>query len=346
MAVKTPIFITGVTGYIGGAILHRLLTHPNADTFEITVLVRNPEKARILESQFGVKTIVASHAEHDKIEQIVEANHVIFHIADSDDEPLITAILRGLKNRHDKLGDLPILIHTSGTGLLTDNARGEYPTETIYSDLNVEQLKAIPPTAFHRNVDLLVINADAEDGYARTYIVLPSTVYGIAKHPLVDAGISNAHSMQIPKLITTSLVRKRAGVVGKGLALWPSVHIDDIADMYIVLFDAITQRPATTGHGWEGLYFGESGEHRWLDISLAIGQAMHALGLTDDPAPTPFAREELVPLFGSEWFGWYHGTNSRARADRARALGWKAKHSTEDMLASVRPEVEAWAKKQ
>ena len=114
----------------------------------------------------------------------------------------------------------------SGTGLLVDDARGEYPTETVYSDLNVAQLKAIPPTAFHRKVDLLVIGAD-EEGYARTHIVLPSTVYGIAQHPLVEAGISNPYSMQIPLLIRSSLARKRAGVIGKGLSLWPSVHIDD-----------------------------------------------------------------------------------------------------------------------
>ena len=115
--------------------------------------------------------------------------------------------------------------------------------------------------------------------------------------------------------------------------------------MYIVLFDAITQHPTTTGHGWEGLYFGESGEHRWLDISVAIGKAMHARGLADDPGPTPFSHEELLRYFGSEWFGYYHGTNSRARGDRARALGWKAKYSTEDMLASIGPEVEAWGRK-
>ncbi len=110
--------------------------------------------------------------------------------------------------------------------MLTDDARGEYATETIYDDLNVEQYKAIPDTAFHRDVDTLVINADVE-GYARTYIVLPSTIYGIAKHPLTEAGVSNPHSMQIPTLIKAALARKRAGVVGKGKALWPDVHIDD-----------------------------------------------------------------------------------------------------------------------
>ncbi|EJF55689.1 NAD(P)-binding protein [Dichomitus squalens LYAD-421 SS1] len=345
MAGKISIFVTGVTGYIGGTLLVRLLNHPDADTFDITALVRNPEKAHLLESKFGVKTLIASHAEHDRIEEAVAANHIILQISDSDDEPLTKAILRGLKRRHDKIGDLPILIHTSGTGLLIDDARGEYPTETIYSDLNVEQLKSIPPTAYHRNVDLLVVGAD-EEGYARTHIVIPSTVYGIATHPLVKAGISNPHSIQIPSLIRFSLARKRAGVIGKGLSLWPNVHIDDTADIYIVLLDSILHHPDTTGHGWEGLYFGESGEHRWLDISLAIGRAMYELGLADSPEPTPFSHDEILKYFGSEWRGYLFGTNSRARADRTRALGWKPKHSTEDLLASIKPEVEVYAKKQ
>lgn len=61
----------------------------------------------------------------------------------------------------------------------------------------------------------------------RTYIILPSTIWGIAKTPLTDAGLANPHSQQIPKLIHAALGRGRAGVVGKGLALWPDVHIDD-----------------------------------------------------------------------------------------------------------------------
>lgn len=61
----------------------------------------------------------------------------------------------------------------------------------------------------------------------RTYIILPSTIYGIAKNPLVDAGLQNPQSQQIPALIKAALSRGTAGVVGKGLALWPDVHIDD-----------------------------------------------------------------------------------------------------------------------
>ncbi|TFK91170.1 NAD-P-binding protein [Polyporus arcularius HHB13444] len=344
MASKTSIFLTGATGYIGGAVLARLLNHPSVSTFAITALVRNPEKAKILESQFGVKAVVGNHHESDKVESLAEGAHVVLNLAEADNVPFMKAILRGLRKRHDKLGDLPILIHTSGAGELADDARGEYVSDVIYDDLNVEQYKSIPETAVHRNVDLLVINADVE-GYARTYIVPPTTVYDIVQHPLVEAGVSNPRSIQIPTMIEAALARKQAGVVGKGKAVSSDVHIDDVADLYIVLYDAIVANPEKVGHGWEGIYFGENGEHSWYQISKAIGEAMVALGISTDPEPTSFTTEEMVKYFGSEQWGWYCGANTRCRGNRARALGWKPKYTTEVMLKSIRREVEEISKK-
>ena len=101
-----------------------------------------------------------------------------------------------------------------------------HPTDTIFNDNDVEQIKSIPDTAFHRNVDLLIMNADKE-GYVRSHIIAPSTIYGVAKGPLVDAGVSNDRSIQIPVLVRASLSRKQAGMVGLGKALWPDVQIDE-----------------------------------------------------------------------------------------------------------------------
>ena len=50
----------------------------------------------------------------------------------------------------------------SGTGEVTELAYGKYSVETVYSDMDVEKIKSIPPTAFHRNVDREVIRADEE----------------------------------------------------------------------------------------------------------------------------------------------------------------------------------------
>lgn len=60
-------------------------------------------------------------------------------------------------------------------------------------------------------------------------MVIPSTIWGIAKSPLVDAGIVNSQSLQIPALIKTALARGQAGMVGKGVARWPNVNIQESA---------------------------------------------------------------------------------------------------------------------
>jgi hypothetical protein len=87
-------------------------------------------------------------------------------------------------------------------------------------------MAAINPKALHREVDIEVVKGDTE-GYVKTYIVLPSTIYGIASGPLVDAGFANPHSVQIPGQIKLGLVRGQAGVTGEGKNVWPHVHIDD-----------------------------------------------------------------------------------------------------------------------
>ncbi|KAL1944844.1 hypothetical protein VTO73DRAFT_2464 [Trametes versicolor] len=341
---ETPIFITGATGYIGGAVLERLLKHPSASTFDITAIVRNEEKAKILESQFPVKVVRGTHQDFDNLETLAEDAHVVFHCADSDDVPLAKALLSGLRKRHANTGDLPILIHTSGASVVTDDARGEYAAGTVYSDLDVELLKSIPATNLHRNVDLLVLEADTQ-GYTRSHIVFPSTIYGIAEGALFDAGVSNRHSIQIPYLIKAALARKHAGMVGRGQARWPNVHIDDVADLYIVLFDAIVS--GTSRHGWEGFYFGENGQHSWYQISRAIGDALVALRISQDPEPTAFTVEELVKYCGGESLSrYYSGSNSRLKGDRGRAIGWKPKFTIEDLLKSIRPEVEVLVQQQ
>lgn len=59
-------------------------------------------------------------------------------------------------------GTVPILIHTSGTGVLGDNAIGAYSSDRIYDDTNPEQIESLPVTQPHRCVDVEIDAADAE----------------------------------------------------------------------------------------------------------------------------------------------------------------------------------------
>jgi nucleoside-diphosphate-sugar epimerase len=336
MAFKTNIFVTGATGYIGGSVVARLLEHPNASAFQITALVRSSDKAAKLES-VGVRAVVGSLGELDKLEKLTSGADVVISTADCDDLDAMKAILKGLKTRHDTgtTGNVPTLIHTSGTGVLIDHAKGMFAYDTIYSDNDIEQIESIAPTQPHRNVDLEIVEADGE-GYVKTYIILPSTIYGIATGKLVGIGAQHPYSQQIPTLIKASLARGQAGVVGEGKNIWPNVHIDEIADLYMILYSSIVENPAT-GHGRAGFYFGENDEHTLYEVSKAISGAMLALGKGKTLEPTPFTEEE----YKRDPRLVYLGTNSRCRGNRSRSIGWKPVKTTKDMLASIKPEVEA-----
>jgi hypothetical protein len=65
-------------GYIGGSVLQRLLDHPKRESFEITALVRSADKAKLLNT-LGVKTVVASLSDLDRLTELAAASDVVIH---------------------------------------------------------------------------------------------------------------------------------------------------------------------------------------------------------------------------------------------------------------------------
>ncbi|KAF4612747.1 hypothetical protein D9613_011878 [Agrocybe pediades] len=297
---QTKIFFMGATGYIGGSVLNRLLSHPEASTFAITALVRSPSKASKLEA-IGVNTVIGSLKDDALIESLAAAADAVISTADCDDDDIAKAYLKGMKRHFEETGKVPILIHTSGTGVLADRSAG-----------------------YFRDVPV--------------YIVLPSMIYGLASGRLVDLGIQNKFSSQVPQLIKAALGRGQAGMVGAGTNKWGAVHIDDVTDLYVLLFDLGRTDPDAIGHGREGFYFGINGECTLGEIGQAIGEKLVAIGRATTPEPTTFTEEEIKAYFRGSTF-W--GTNSRGVANRSHSIGWNPRKTEKDLLASVGPEVEA-----
>lgn len=334
--IDTRIFLTGATGYLGGSVLSRLIEHPTYEHTEIWVLIRPSNESKIpVFRSLGVKTVLGTYDDLDLLEDQAAHADIVFACADADNLPGAQAILKGMRMKHERTGVQPLLIHTSGTGVLIDDAKGLHSTDIIYDDMNPDQIDSLPPTQPHRNVDLTILKAD-RDHYVKSYIILPSTVYSHAKTKLVALGVQNPRSIQIPMLIRAGLVKGQGGVVGKGENIWPNVHIGDVSDLFIVVYEnALLDKAA---HGREGFYFGENGEHKMYDVSKAVAQALHELGKGRSPEPEPFTEDDY------EHFGRsnleYLGTNSRCRGRRGRLLGWKPKYTTENVLKSIKFEAE------
>ncbi|GJJ14007.1 hypothetical protein Clacol_008264 [Clathrus columnatus] len=286
--MSKAVFITGVTGYIGGETLAQLLKSPTTKGHKYSALVRNQAKAQLLES-LGVRPVIGTLDDRDLLIAEAKAADVVIHTADSSDHVAsCEALLEGIRQK----GEETIYIHISGTGVLIDDARGEYATDNIYSDLNPDHINSLPPTAFHRNVELMILNASSELGSKiKTHIVLPSTIYGIADNVLVQKGIANNISMQMPELIRLGIARGQGGVMGKGLNCWPNIHIKEIGEIIALVFEKALEGKTATG--WEGYYFGESGEYRGIDAARAISKALSTKFGIGQPEPTVLTDEDV-----------------------------------------------------
>ncbi len=70
-----------------------------------------------------------------------------------------------------------------------------------------------------------------------------------------------------------------------------------VVQLYEVLWNNVIEGKAI-GHGKEGYYFGENGEHILLDVAKTIGAELKELGLAESDEPTTFTKEEV-----DRWFG-------------------------------------------
>ncbi|CAF1503690.1 unnamed protein product [Didymodactylos carnosus] len=356
------IFLTGATGYIGGQVLSELLASRKSQ-YKVTALVRGEERAAKLRD-LGVETIIGSLDDTNLLSKASSQANIVIHTADADHPGSATAIVNGLLQTA-YASERKIFIHTSGTGGISDNAKGAYTSDKIYSDLNVDDIKALPDKAIHRNVDLIVSAVGADpSNYITTAIIMPPTIYGIG------AGPFNKLSIQIPEVIRFGIQHRKIYIPFEGIKrqeiqkrkigiqhrkiyipfegenIWSSIHIKDLGRAYIHLLDKLIENkeyPALGMKGYDGYYFAENGEFQWRQIFEKVAQLLHKKGLVDDENVQSITFEQQVEtLFNGICNGlpgqavyllW--GSNSRSKAERLRMLGWKPteKESVFDTIA-------------
>jgi len=318
------IFLTGATGYIGGSVLSKLLEPSHQGKYDITVLTRS-EATISRFKELGVTPLIGTLDSAEILEQAAIGADVVMHFADSADHlPAAKAIVKGLNTG----GKRRIYIHTSGTCVLEDNTKGQFSSERIYSDLDIEAIRALPVTNFHRDVDTYI---DENNKSAELIVVCPPNIYGLGSGPF------NRHSVQIPALIKGMIKAGKAITVGKNLNIWNNIHIDDLANFYVLLLEKALEGKASTGY--DGWYFCESGEHVWRDVAAKIAEELYKNKVISDITLIEGTPEEIESIFGP-LIGWKAlGCNSRSKADRARQLGWEPSGRNPNVFETIEEEV-------
>ncbi|KAI9837874.1 MAG: hypothetical protein M1837_002694 [Sclerophora amabilis] len=304
------LLLLGASGYIGGHALGLLISkHPE---YEITALVRNQSQAEAVSTRWNtVKTVIGDLDSQETLVRESGKADVVLNLANADHAGAVRSILQGLKGTSGRL------IHTSGTAILHDvpNNYGE-PSSKIFHDIDdIKDILSLDQSQPHRDIDIAVIDGGKEHGVS-TLIVAPPTIYG------EGAGPVKRRSTQIPLLLHAWLKRGNAFMVGKGANFWGNVHVDDLAEAYVLLTEeALKPNGGNATWGPEGYYFVENGEHTWGEVISAVAESAHQRGLVSSSKVDQVSKDEAEGLqpFGSILWGG----NSRCRAQRLPALGWK-----------------------
>ncbi|KAI1455565.1 NAD(P)-binding protein [Annulohypoxylon moriforme] len=314
MASGKKVLIVG-PGFIGWNVLELLVK----ENYVVTGYVRRQAHADQIEASGATNTILGDLNDKSLITKHALSHDIIIHTATADHLPSVEAILDAIRQRANK-GLGTIFIHTSGTSVLDDGAKGSYKSDKIYHDNVVSEVDSVPDDAPHRQIDLAIVRARKQlSEKAKIAIIIPPLIYGFNPN-------HKRLTIQIPTLTRYALKYGYAGHIGAGLAVESNIHVLDLARAYIVLLHHLESTQAESQDILENpYYFTETtgdNEPSWKDIATLIGTELHKAGHISDPNPRTIPPENYHNLFGS-FTDAVTGLNSRSRAIRLRELGWK-----------------------
>lgn len=269
------VFVTGATGYIGSAVVEALLRKGHS----VVGLARSDEaEAKLLAA--GAEAVRAQLTDPSAVRQTAANSDGVIHTANTNDanaekadDAAVTSIVAGLRTKKRPF------IYTSGIWVNGNTNGAVIDEDAPYHPL--------PLVAWRPRHEQRVLEA-AKEGM-RGIVIRPGIVYG-------RGGGIPAMMLQWAKQ------RGAFRVAGDGENHWPMVHVDDLAELYVL---ALEKAPERT------ILFGASGE------AVKVRDIVAAAGGKLEPWPLDEARKELG--------GFADGLAADQKVSGARAmksLGW------------------------
>lgn len=303
-----------LTSISAGAVLSGLLKqHPD---WTFSALVRNEKHFEAVRS-VGVAVVPGSFTDKSLISDQSYSADIVINTADCDDIPLTEAILAGMRKRFQEGKPKGILIHTSGTAVLTDGKReGKFdPQGKIWNvscpfgsssragslrcagyqrgrhsghhsrDASRPSRRTVSCTFSSSTTksDQLVQNSilkAAGEGYLNAYILCPGAILGPPTGP-----IKTATTIFLKFFLSALSGFKSAVYVGEGTGEFTFVHLDDLVDLYLRVVDTAVSGKDAGASPYARYFFVVSRGVAWKDIAAAVAIALHKRGRLDDATP-------------------------------------------------------------
>lgn len=315
-------FVTGATGFVGGALVHRLI----AEGMHVRALARRDGRAGYIRDLNNVEVVMGDLTQAERMSDLVRGCDVVFHVAAATTgrrEQQYNANVLGTRHIVQAAADAQVerLVHVStiavygygqGEGRITE-VTPPRPGHVIYNR-----------TKWMAENELIGI----ADKHALPYsIQRPAMIYGPR---------SGLWTVQMFKLAA----RQPMPFVGDGSGTAYPIYVDDVIDLMILqathpqavgeIFNCAPD-PCPTWRAFLGAYMQLAGHDRWLSIPPALVKVIAPVAdfvLTVGGVPQDV--RDLIPFITGD---------TCYSMDKARALlGWEPRVSLE---AGMR-EVETW----
>lgn len=277
------ILLTGATGYIGSAVRTALISGGHT----VTALVRTGEAAERVAAA-GVQPVIGDMRDAALVTGLAGKSDGVVHAASpgdatsADAETAFTdAVLSGL--------DAGVFVRTGGIWV---HGPGDAITEET-------PLDAPPIVAWREAIDRRVLAAPG----IRSVLIEPGIVYG--------------HGGGIPRMV---IAAEQTGgaltLIGDGSQHWATVHVDDLAALYVAALERAARGETPLGHG--EIFLGVGGAN---PTSRQLGEAAsRRLGLGGRVVPEdPAATVDRLGGFGTALLLDQQADGAKAR----RVLGWR-----------------------
>ncbi len=254
------IFITGATGYIGGAAAAAL----KKSGHEIVGLTHSSERAKALKAA-GVEPVSGDIKKPAEWRAAVDTCDVLIHAAFeygpqavAADETALTTLIESARAAKSPR----LLIYTSGVWVLG----GQSAPATELTPLNPLPIVAWRPA--HEQTALA-----AAGGEVSAVVVRPGCVYGGRRGLYAD-------------MIESAVEKKTIKLTGDGSNCWANVFIDDLGELYRLILEKRPERE---------IYHATDGTAETVH-SIATALASAAGGAAVETTPLEEARKKLGPL--------------------------------------------------
>lgn len=234
---KMHIFVTGATGWIGGALAGMLLDAGHG----VTGLVRDPEKAKALVTR-GLRPLVGTLDEHAKLYAAAAEADAVVHLAFNHDFSQFAKNAEQDRRAIEAMGEAlvgsprPMLVTTGLLGL---------PRQAQEKDLGPQN----NPRHSESTARALLAK-----GVRAATVRLPPSVHGIGDHGF------------LPIIIAAARQHGVSGYLGDGNNCWGGVHRDDAARVFLLALEQGAREPIYHAVAETGVPF--------RDIASVVGRRL------------------------------------------------------------------------